>query len=91
MTLKTRPIMLEDVKALIKDKEILSFIGHEATAKLLSQLLLSEVPTNRTMYDPRPGDIAIVVRLKKRLEKPEDVKNVTVNDIEFILVEYHEY
>jgi hypothetical protein len=83
--------MLEDVKALIKDKEIVSFIGHEATAKLLTQLLSVEVPTSRAMYDPRPGDFAIVVRLKKRLEKPEDVKSVTVDDIEFILVEYHEY
>jgi uncharacterized protein (UPF0248 family) len=43
------------------------------------------------MYDPKPDDTAVVIRLKKRLEKPEDVKNITINDIEFILVEYHEY
>jgi hypothetical protein len=40
------------------------------------------------MYSPRDGDLAIVVRLKKRLEKPEDIKNVTENDIEFIEVRY---
>jgi hypothetical protein len=40
------------------------------------------------MYTPRDGDLAVVVRLKKRLEKPEDVKNITENDIEFIEVRY---
>jgi hypothetical protein len=31
------------------------------------------------------------VRLKRRLEKPEDVQNVSESDVEFILVEYSEY
>ncbi len=94
MTLKTKPVSpvsLNMVKEIIKDKEIESYIGHEATANLLTNLLNINVPTNRSMYDPKVNDIAIVVRLKKRLEKPEDIKNVTENDIEFILVEYHEY
>jgi len=29
------------------------------------------------------------VRLKKRLEKPEDIKNVKPEDIEFLLVRYY--
>ena len=91
MTLKTRPVSLDIVRELIKEKEIESFIGHEATANLLSSLLNRTVPTNRAMYDPKVDDVAIIVRLKKRLEKPEDVKNVSENDIEFILVEYYEY
>jgi len=91
MTLKTKPISLNMVKEIIKNKEIESYIGHEATANLLSSLLNINVPTNRSMYDPKVDDVAIIVRLKKRLEKPEDVRNVSPNDIEFILVEYHEY
>jgi hypothetical protein len=91
LTLKTKPASLEEVKALVVNKEIQSFIGHEATAQLLISLLSVNIPTNRGMYEPKPGDIAVVTRLKKRLEKPEDIKNVTVSDIEFILVEYHEY
>jgi len=91
MTLKTRPVSLDIVRELIKEKEIESYIGHEATANLLTNLLNINVPMNRSMYDPKVDDVAIVVRLKKRLEKPEDVKNVSPNDIEFILVEYHEY
>jgi hypothetical protein len=91
LTLKTKPANLEEVKRLIENKEIVSFIGHEATAQLLTTLFGMPVPTNRSMYDPKPGDVAIIVRLKKRLEKPEDIKNVTVSDVEFILVEYYEY
>jgi hypothetical protein len=40
------------------------------------------------MYSPRDGDLAIVIRLRKRLEKVEDVKNVKPEDIEFIEVRY---
>jgi hypothetical protein len=91
LTLKTRPSSIDEVRGIVKDKEVASFIGHEATAKLLSQLLSVDIPVSRGMYDPKPGDTAIVVRLKKRLEKPEDIKDVKESDIEFILVEYHEY
>jgi hypothetical protein len=91
LTLKTRPISLDEARNVIEGKEIVSFIGHEATASLLGQLLAVTIPVNRGMYDPKPGDVAVVVRLKKRLEKPEDVKNVKPEDVEFILVEYHDY
>ncbi len=91
MTLKTKPVSLNLVREVVRNKEIESYIGHEATANLLSSLLNINVPVNRGMYDPKINDTAIVVRLKKRLEKPEDIKNVSPNDIEFILVEYHEY
>jgi len=91
LVLRTKPVSIEEVKSVIRDREIVSFIGHEATAALLTQLLSVNVPFNRSAYDPKPGDVAVIVRLKKRLEKPEDVKNVTVNDIEFILVEYYPF
>ena len=91
LTLRTRPITVDEVRTLVAGKEIASFIGHEATAQLLSTMLSVNIPMNRGMYEPTPGDTAIVVRLRKRLEKPEDVKNVRPEDVEFILVEYHEY
>jgi hypothetical protein len=84
------PINVDEARELIKRTEkIESYIGHEATAKLLSQLFGREIPMNRAMYIPKNGDLAIVVRLKKRLEKPEDVKNVKPEDIEFLLVRYY--
>jgi hypothetical protein len=88
MILRTRPMSVEEVRELISTREVVSYIGHEATAQLLTTIFNVSVPTNRGIYDPKPGEIAIVVRLKKRLEKPDDVKNVKPEDIEFILVEY---
>jgi hypothetical protein len=84
------PVTVEEAKTLIiKAKKIESYIGHEATAKLLSQIFEREVQVNRGMYVPQNWDSAIVVRLKKRLEKPEDVRNVTEKDIELLLVRYY--
>jgi len=91
MTLKTRPVTLGEVRELVKGREIVSFIGHEATARLMTRLLLVSVPFNRAVYEAKPGDTAVVVRLRRRLEKPEDVQNVSESDLEFILVEYSEY
>jgi hypothetical protein len=84
------PTTVENIKELIKRaQKIESYIGHEATAKLLTQLLEREISVNRAMYSPKNGDLAVIVRLRKRLEKPEDVKNVTENDVELLLVRYY--
>jgi hypothetical protein len=84
------PITVEEAKEIVRRANIVeSYIGHEATAKLLSLFFEREIPLNRAMYVPEKYDLAIVVRLKKRLEKPEDVKNVKPEDIEFLLVRYY--
>ena len=84
------PINIEEAKEIIrKAKNVESYIGHESTAKLLTQLFEREVQVNRGMYIPQNHDTAVVIRLKKRLEKPEDVKTVTPNDIELLLVRYY--
>jgi len=86
----TMPTTLENVKELLKrTKTIESYIGHEATAKLLTELFEREIPVNRGMYTPQDRDLALIIRLRKRLEKPEDVKTVTPNDIELLLVKYY--
>jgi hypothetical protein len=84
------PTTVENARELIKRANVVeSYIGHEATAKLLSTLFEREIPVNRAMYIPQNRDLAIVIRLKKRLEKPEDVKTVKPEDIEFLLVRYY--
>jgi hypothetical protein len=86
----TMPATIDDVKSLLRIAEkIDSYIGHESTARMLSTLLGIEVSVSRAMYTPEKGDIAVVVRLKKRLERPEDVKNVRPEDVEFLIVNYY--
>ena len=71
-----------------EDREILSFIGHQSTAELLSQKLGIKVEVNRGMYKPKPRDLALIFRLKKRLARPEDIKDVKEEDIEVWMVQY---
>jgi hypothetical protein len=83
------PADIETVKRLVeKAEKIESFIGHEATAKLLSQKLGINIPVNRGMYVPKHNDYVVIVALKRRLEKPEDVKDIRDEDIEFRIALY---
>lgn len=59
-----------------------SFIGHAGTADLL------RVPVCRGEYIPAPGDVAYVIRLKRRLQTPGDVLKVSPGDIEVLRVKY---
>jgi len=86
----TLPTSMENIKELVrKAKVVESYIGHEATARLLSEMLGVDIPMSRAMYTPQNLDLAIVARLKRRLEKPEDVKNVKPEDIELLLIRYY--
>lgn len=83
----------ETARALVEEAKkrgigIDSYIGHESTARLASQVLGVEVPVRRAMYQPAANEIALVFRLRKRLAKPEDIKNVKPEDIEIIVVHY---
>ena len=86
-------IDMETVRALAQEAAkkgipVDSYVGHESTAKLASEILGVEVPARRAMYTPSKNEIAIVFRLKKRLEKPEDIKSVKPEDIEILVVHY---
>jgi len=75
--------------ARMSGKMIESYIGHEATARVISDLLGTTVPVNRDMFTPTADkEVALVFRLKKRLEKPSDVENVTPSDIQVLVVQY---
>ncbi len=68
LTLRVRPVSLEEVKSLLKGGFI-SVIGHQATAEILSVLLGTNVPYNRTAIKLVPEDQLIVFQLGVRLEE----------------------
>ena len=43
---------------------------------------------NNSEYTPKAGDIAVVVRLKKRLQAPQDVRNISIDDLELYIIHY---
>ena len=66
------PLSLEFVRELIqfareRQIEIYSIIGHESTAKLLSQLLSTDVPVNRVNYTFTQSDLLLVFTIPVRL------------------------
>lgn len=58
---------------------LLSAIGHNATADVLTKLLAVDVPANRIVFSQDIGQQAIVLKMRGRL--PDDVKNLTIDDM----------
>jgi len=81
-------ITLEEAKEILKEGFV-SAIGHEATAKLLTQLLGLEVKNNRIQVTMATGDVAIVFRLKTRLAEGQilSLEEIAKLDYEFGLLQ----
>ncbi len=58
--------------------EVMSAVGHQATADILTDLFGMEVPMNRINYQQETGDTAIVFKLNKR---PEEGKILTKEEM----------
>ncbi len=81
----TGPMDLHAVLERIKNRECISAIGHEATARYISERLGIEVPAWRKPITMSVGDEALVFRLRGRL--PEgvvlDLEGLRKMDTEF--------
>lgn len=60
------PLDAAEANALLADGFV-SAIGHAAAAQLLGELLGRDIPSARLRADLRPGDRALILRLKERL------------------------
>ena len=76
-----KDITLEEAKKLVKENEILSAVGHQSTADILTTLLETEVPMNRIQFAQETGQKALVFKLNGR---PEEGKILTAEEIEAI-------
>jgi len=81
------PVDVEIAKEILrKATNIESYIGHESTAQLLTQLSGRAISFNRAQYMPRRNDIALIVRLNMR--PSGDVKELSVGMLEFGVLWY---
>ena len=71
-------ITLEQAQQLVQDNEILSAVGHQSTADILTTLLGTEVPMNRILFEQETGQKALVFKLNGR---PEEGKILTSDEI----------
>ena len=74
-------ITLEQARELVRENEILSAVGHQSTADILTTLLGTEVPMNRILFEQETGQNALVFKL---LGRPEEGKILTQQEIEEI-------
>ena len=77
-------ITLEEAKRLIKETGFTSAIGHESTAKFMSEILGVPIPMNRISVRMRSGDTDLIFRLTDRL--PEG-KILTVEEMQSVKYE----
>lgn len=80
-----RTISLDEAKEMISGEEILSAIGHQSTADILTELLDMPIPMNRILFQQEPGQKAICFKLRGR---PEEGKILTRAEIETIGYEF---
>jgi len=74
-------ISTEEAQFIARNNQILSAVGHEATAQVLTTILGVDVPVNRIMYSQEVGQKAIVLKINGRI--PEG-KILSLEDIEQI-------
>lgn len=61
------PLTPHAARTLIQNQTLISAIGHEASAALLSHILEHPVKVQRISVQMQPGDSALVLRLLQRL------------------------
>jgi hypothetical protein len=82
-----RKISIEEAKELLSKNKFVSAIGHEATAKVLSQLLGVNIPVNRVSVWMQEGDIGIHFFLKTRLPEGKVLSEEELRKLDFWLVQ----
>lgn len=81
-TVRIKKIDVNQARELVKQNKFISAIGHEATAKLLSMLLLTDIQMNRIQVQMKSGDVGLHFVLRKRLNEGQIIK--TIEELEEI-------
>jgi hypothetical protein len=82
---KFSKITIEEAKEILKNSFV-SAVGHEGTARVLSQLLDIEIPVNRITVFFNKGDIGIHFFLKQRLPEGKVLSEQELKQLSFWLV-----
>ena len=65
-TFEIHDITLTEAKEIIEKNEFQSYVGHESTAQILTSLLETEVKMDRTPFEQKTGQQALVFKLNGR-------------------------
>jgi len=84
LTLWYKRIGVEELKELVKDAEVLNYVRHESTVKVLSEILGKQLTPSAELYVWREDDVLVVVGLKKPVRGQE--VEVSVEDLDLVVV-----
>jgi hypothetical protein len=79
-------IDLETARKIVREMPFTSAVGHEATAKVLTDLLGVEIPHNRIAVKMKDGDSAIHFVLRTRLPEGKVLTEEELRELDFDLV-----
>lgn len=74
-------ISLDGARDLVTEAEIVSAIGHAATAEILSDLLEIKVESNRIEFKQNVEDIALIFKLKTRITEGKVLNREEIEEI----------
>jgi len=77
-----KPIKFEEAKRILETKNVISYISHQSTAQVLSELLKREIPLNRSNLKLNKGDTLIVFQIYQR---PKEGQIFSVEELRDIL------
>ncbi len=80
-----QPIPVKDAKVLINAKGFLSAVGHESTAKVLSEVLETEIPQNRIQAKQQIGQDALVFSMNQRIPEGKILSREEIETIGYSL------
>jgi len=81
-----RPLGIDEARELLaSESSFVSAVGHEGTAKVLTQLLGVEIPENRVRIEMKAGDRALVFRLLVRLPEGKVLGEEELKELPFEL------
>lgn len=88
-TFKLSNISLDEVKEMLTEENIMSAIGHNATADIMTELVGINIPANRIQAKQEPKQKAIIFKLLKRPEEGKILNREEIEEIgyEFLLLE----
>ena len=79
-------IDLETARRIIREMPFTSAVGHEATAKVLTELLGVEIPHNRIAVKMKEGDAGLHFVLRTRLPEGKVLSEEELRELDFDLV-----
>jgi hypothetical protein len=78
-TVRFRRLSIEELRSLLSEGEIISYIRHVSTAQILQELVNRQIQPNNGIYTYKSGDVVIMVVLnvpargQEVVPKPEDL------------------